>query len=49
MEFAIQIVPLAVNEQDFNIGLQSLFLKMLKIHYHLKCRYFIDNNFDINL
>ena len=47
MVFAIQIVPLAVNEQDFNHGLQSLSLKMMKIHYHLKCRYFTDNNGDI--
>ena len=47
MVFAIQIVPLAVNEQDFNHGLPSLSLKMKKIHYHLKCRYFTDNNGDI--
>ena len=49
MVFEIQIVPLAVNEQDLNHGLPSLRLKMMKIHYHLKCSYFTDNNGDIKL
>ena len=49
MAFAIQIVPLPGNEQDFNNGLPSLSLKMMKIHYHLKFRYFTDNNDDLKL
>ena len=49
MVFAIEIVPLAVNEQDFNNVSPKLSLKMMKIHYHLKCRYFTANNGDIKL
>ena len=49
MVLAIQIVTLAINEQDLNDGLPSLSLKMMKIHYHLIYRYFTDNNGDIKL
>ena len=49
MVLAIQIVTLAINEKDFNHGLPSLGPKMMKIHYHLKCRYFTDNYGDIKL
>ena len=49
MVFAIQILPLAVNEQDFNHGLPLLGLRMMGIYYHLECRYFTDNNGDIKL
>ena len=49
MVFAIQIVILAVIEKDFNHGLPSLVPKMMKMHYHLKCRYFTDNYGDIKL
>ena len=49
MVFAIQNVPLAVIEQEFNHGSPSLSQQMMKIHYHLKCRYFTDNIGDIKL